>query len=71
MSKNKKIIIAIILVIVIIVAIIATICITKNNNETKMRDTLNQYISFINDKKYDGRKNTYINFTVCFSVVNW
>lgn len=57
MSKNKKIIIAIILVIVIIVAIIATICITKNNNETKMRDTLNQYISFINDKKYEEMYN--------------
>lgn len=49
--KNKKILIPII--IILIIAIIITVVIIINNNKIKPEDTLNTYISLINEQKYE------------------
>lgn len=50
--KNKKVIIGILLVIIILIAIITTIIVINQKGE-KPEETLNKYISFINEQKYE------------------
>lgn len=53
--KNKKLIIGIVLIIVIVAIVIGVFLINKN--QTKPEDTLNTYISLINEQKYEEMYN--------------
>ena len=50
---NKKVLISIIVAVIIILAI-GIVFILTNKSKSSPEDTLNKYISYINDKNYDG-----------------
>ena len=52
--KNKKGLIIAIILLIIIIIIAITVVLMQNSNSIKPEDTLNTYVSYINDKNYDG-----------------
>ena len=56
--KNKKIIIGIIIAIILIITIVAGVIIYISNQE-KPEDVFNTYISYINQKNYEGITGNY------------
>ena len=52
--KNKKIIIGIIAIIVIVAVIVAAVILVQKNDQKQAEQALNDYISLINEKDYEG-----------------
>lgn len=55
--KNKKTIVAIILAVIVIAIIVVSAIFIINKNAAKPEDTLNEYISLMNDKNYEEMYN--------------